>query len=326
MSPLPMSRVRVSLAVLGLFVLTGLPSPARAGDRVVLVSWDGIRRDVLANLLQWQPLDQIPMQCPKARHDPVMPVECNGYYTCLPTLCKFQIVDSAVTEGKPLTRPQHAQMLSGYGPRETGEITNAGRRSLPPGLSIYERIAAGRSDVFTVHIAGRKYVGAGIIRWAKSSGALRLDMRRGARDDYTGRNTTAKVGPALDEVGDSPFFLFVHYKAADVLGHSVGDGGSQYREAIVQNDNQLGDLLKLLEARGLLDTTEVFVTTDHGFHGIFHVNPNDSLVNETWFASYRHNLSGEATSVLDVTPTVLKALGIAIDSEDPPFRGRSLVK
>jgi len=318
-------RFRVSLVAVGLASLVVLPLPVRAGDHVVLVSWDGIRRDVLESLLKWQPLGETPVACPTARHDVVMPTECNGYLTCLPTMCNFDIVNSAATEGKPLTRPQHAQMLSGYGPLETGEITNAGRRSLPPGLSIYERIAAARSDVFTVHIAGRKYVGAGIIRWAKKSGALKLDMRRGGRDDYTGRNTTAKVPAALDAIGDSPFFLFIHYKAADVLGHSVGDGGPQYREAIMQNDIQLEQLLELLEARGLLATTEVFVTTDHGFHGIFHVNPDDPLVNRTWFASNRQNLSGEATSVLDVTPTVLKALGIAVDTEDPPYRGRPLV-
>jgi hypothetical protein len=299
---------------------------AHASDRVVLVSWDGIRRDVLQELLQWQPLGEIPRACPQARHPIVMPTECNGYLTCLPALCNFQIVDSAVTEGKPLTRPQHAQMLSGYGPAETGEITNAGKTSLPPGFTVYERIAAARPEVFTAHIAGRKFVGQGIIRWAVQSGALRLDLRRGGRDNYGGANTTKRVVEALDAIGAKPFFLFVHYKAADVLAHRSSDNGKQYREAIVQNDVQLAGVLQLLVDRDLLPTTEVFVTTDHGFRGIFHVNGSDPAIAQTWFASLRHDLGASASSVLDVTPTVLTTLGIPVDSINPPFRGRSMAR
>ena len=320
-------RTHLRRFLLLLSVLTALApvGTAVAGDHVVLISWDGIRREVLQELLEWQPIGQTPQACPSARHEPVMPTECNGYLTCLPTLCNFQIIDSAVTEGKPLTRPQHAQMLSGYGPSETGEITNAGTQGLPPGYSIYERIAAARSDVYTVHIAGRKFVGMGIIRWASQSGALRLDMRRGGRDDYTGINTTERVIDALDAIADSPFFLFVHYKAADVVGHSVGEGSKQYREAIIQNDVQLGEVLKLLIDRDLLPTTEVFVTTDHGFHGIFHVNSEDPAITQTWFASLRHDLGLVGGSVLDVTPTMLSALGIPLDNAFPPYRGRSLL-
>jgi hypothetical protein len=313
-----------ALVVATAFILF-LPPAATAADRVVLISWDGIRRDILQELLQWQEIGETPEACPSARHEPVMPTECNGYLTCLPALCNFQIIDSAVTEGKPLTRPQHAQMLSGYGPAETGEITNAGTRGMPPGYTVYERIAAARPEVFTAHIAGRKFVGKGIIRWAVKSGALKLDMRRGGRDSYTGINTTKRVMQALDTIADSPFFLFIHYKAADVLGHTVGDGSKQYREAIRQNDNQLGAVLQLLINRDLLPTTEIYVTTDHGFHGIFHVNPEDPAITQTWFASLRQDLGLVHNSVLDVTPTVLTTLGIPLDSASPPYRGASLV-
>lgn len=318
---------RFALALVSAVAVGGITSvpTALAGDRVVLISWDGIRRDVLQELMQWQDLGETPEACPNARNAPVMPQECNGYLTCLPNLCNFQLVESAVTEGKPLTRPQHAQMLSGYGPVETGEITNAGKNSLPPGFTIYERIAAARPEVFTVHIAGRKFVGQGIIRWAKRSGALKLDVRRGGRDNYTGINTTKRVVDALDQIGDSPFFLFVHYKAADVIAHRSSDNGKQYREAIVQSDLQLGAVLQLLINRELLPTTEVFVTTDHGFHGIFHVNASDPAITGTWFASLRHDLSPFPSTILDVTPTVLSTLAIPIENMVPPYRGRSIV-
>jgi hypothetical protein len=321
-----MSFSRALIAAFTLLVSVLMPPlTAQASDRVVLISWDGIRRDVLQELLQWQPVGATPVACPNGRHEPEMPTECNGYLTCLPTICNFQIIDSAVTEGKPLTRPQHAQMLSGYGPLETGDITNAGKRGLPPGFTVYERIAAARPDVFTAHIAGRKFVGMGIIRWAKRSGALTLDMRRGGRDNYTGANTTKRVVQALDLIADSPFFLFIHYKAADVVGHRVGDGSKQYREAIIQNDKQLAAVMQLLIDRELLPTTEVYVTTDHGFSGIFHVNSEEPAITQTWFASLRRDLGIVHNSVLDVTPTVLETLGIPLDDISPPYRGAPMV-
>jgi predicted AlkP superfamily pyrophosphatase or phosphodiesterase len=153
---------------------------------------------------------------------------------------------------------------------------------------------------------------------------LKLDMRRGGRDQYTGRNTTERAVAALEVIGSKPFFLFIHYKAADVLGHRVGDRSRQYREAIIQNDLQLWDLLLALIGHGLLTTTEIYVTTDHGFHGGLHTQEADPLVTNVWFASLRHNLIATSGSMLDVTPTVLRQLGIPLSIANPRYRGRPL--
>jgi hypothetical protein len=310
------------LTALGLVLAVG--APAAAADRVVLISWDGIRRDVLQDLLHWQNVNEVPQECPNAKHPMTLPTVCNGYLTCLPNICQFQITDSRVAEGKPLTKPQHAQMLTGYGPPETGDITNSGKNGVPPGYTIYERIDAARPEVATVHIGGRKFIGRSVTRWASRFGALDLDLRRGGRDGYTGDNTTDQVVVGLDFVGTSPFFMFIHYKAADVVAHRSGDAGQQYREAIIENDRQLGDVLQMLSQRGLLSTSQVFVTTDHGFSGIFHVNAELPQIAETWFASSSPILSGSpATTVLDVTPTILDVLGVDGSAADPPYRGQS---
>ncbi len=314
-----------SLGMLAAILLMGVGQPAGAGDRVVLASWDGVRRDVLHELLQWQPLAEEPVPCPTSRLVTIYPVECNGYQTCLPNLCRFQIIDSNDTEGKPLTRPQHAQMLTGYGPRETGEITNSGTAGVPPGLTIYERIAAARPEVRTVHVGGLKYIGQGVIHWATALGALNLAMRRGSRDQYTGENTTAQFQVGLDFIDGDPFFFFIHFKAADVVGHRAGARSNQYREAIMQNDAQLGSMLEILADYGVLDSTQVYVTTDHGFDGIFHTNINHATVSQTWIASSAHDLQPENARILDVAPTLLDALGIDTGNAEPPYRGHSLL-
>ena len=72
--------------------------------------------------------------------------------------------------------------------------------------------------------------------------------------------------------------------------------------------------------------TEIYVTTDHGFRRNMHVNPNEPLITNTWFASGKRNFDPTVSAtVLDVTPTILDRLGIAIDNVDPPYRGHSCI-
>jgi hypothetical protein len=281
---------------------------------------------VLHELLQWQPISELPTECPSARRPATIPQACGDYWTCLPQLCEFQVVDSMVTEGKPLTKPQHAQMLTGYGPAETGEISNSGRRGVPEGMTIYEHMRTVRPEIRTVHIAGLKFVGRGVTRFALENGSLDLFMRRGGRDGYTGVGTSDQVELALDTylTTPDPFFLFVHYKAADVVAHRAGDGSPQYREAIISIDNELGSVIQHLEDRGMLAGTKFYITTDHGFNGNLHVDPMVPQVVETWLAARDHDIVGPAT-MLDVTPTILDAFGIDVNLFDPPYRGHSLL-
>ena len=199
-----------SFVILASSIVAGSASIAPAAtDRVLLVSWDGVGRDVIEELLQWQPLGDEPIACPAKRWAATMPVQCGEVLTCLPSLCRFQLVSSWDSEGKPLTRPQHAQMLSGYGPGTTGVERNAGSSSLPPGYTLYEHLAEyfgpGHQNG---HIAGRKYVSRGIVRWADQSEALDVNLRRGGPDGRTGTNTTKRALPVIADFASEPFSAF----------------------------------------------------------------------------------------------------------------------
>lgn len=319
--PSPLRALAASL-----LVSAAMTTAASAADRVVLISWDGVRRDTLHELLEYQPIAEAPRECPHTTdREALMPEPCGDHWTCLPNLCQFQVVDSKDVEGKALTRPQHAQMLTGYGPQETGDITNSGRAGVPEGMTIYEHLAVVRPDVTTVHLAGLKFIGEGVISHAMGSGAIDLLLRRGSRDRYTGIDTTSQVEAGLDFLGGTPaFFFFIHYKAADVVGHRAGDRGRAYRQAIIGNDTQLGAVLALLDGWGQLEGTKVYVTTDHGFDGIFHINRDTPSVAETWLASNAHDLTPGEGSILDVTPTVLDAFGVDPNgAAGPPYRGVS---
>lgn len=315
---------RVALAALALLLATA--QPARAGDRMLAVSWDGVARRVLHELLEWQPATETPRDCPSQRFPAVPPQLCGERWTCLPTLCRFQIIDSWDSSGKPLTKPQHAQMLSGYGPDTTGVFRNSGAASMPEGYTVYERLKQSVGpQLKTVHVAGRKYVSMGVVSKATRNGALDVNARRGGPDNRTGVNTTQRVVPLIEEHASGPLFMFVHYKEADVTGHLWGADSDAYREAVVVIDHELGEVLAALESVGALSSTAVLVATDHGFTGRFHVS-RETTNTATWIAALNLDLrTDRAAKLLDVTPTILDYFGVAPAHVTPPLEGESLL-
>lgn len=299
---------------------------ANAADKLMLVSWDGASRHVVRELLHYQPVSETPIACPAQRFTAVMPQPCGEYWSCLPNLCQFQVIDSWDSEGKPLTKPQHAQMLTGYSPNTTGVFRNSGAASVPVGYTIYERLKAARGpELKTIHIAGRKYVGMGVTRKAQRNGAIDENARRGGPDKRTGVNTTQRAVPLIAKYAGGPFFFFVHYKEADVTAHLQSVDSAAYREALILIDRELGVLVAALDAHHAMPETSVIVTTDHGFTGRFHVS-RDTTNLETFVAALNLDLDETVSAkLLDVTPTVLDYFGVDMTGLTPPLEGRSLL-
>jgi len=321
--------VRFGVGIVTACAITAMlacPTPAAAKNKVLLISWDGVGRNILDELLYWQRTGEVPHVCPSKQKEGRMPQPCGEYLSCLPNLCRFQIIDSRIGPGKSLTRPQHAQMLSGYGPATTGIVGNSGRSKLPTGFSIYERLDQALGvGTGTGHVAGRKFVSRGVVVEAKRDGALDVLDGRGGPDRGSGANTTEKALKALDEIDGDVFLLFVHYKQADVYGHTAGSTTARHREAIEDADAELGVLIHELAARGILDDTAIYVTTDHGFNGNQHLNRTTAVVH-TWIASRDHNLVTDIdATVLDVVPTILDEFGIDFSGFQPPLEGVSLL-
>ncbi len=300
---------------------------AENGRNLILVSWDGVRRDRLHTLLEWQPLGESPRVCPNVTQPPRMPVVCGQVQSCMPTLCAFQVIDSQTVGHKTMTRPQHATMLSGYTAEQTGVRSNSGGR-LPPGLSIYERIAQLIGPSVRIgHIAMPKYVSQGVTRWARRAGLFDVYNKPAGPDGFTGRNTVKRVIPALQELSSGRFFLFAHFKTADKMAHKAGDRGDRYLEAIMNIDARLGEMRQALVDLGVARNTDIYVTTDHGFHGRRHVIDDFPTNVETWIASSAHDLDGSSTAqVIDVVPTILSKLGADLGQVDPPFPGLSRLR
>ncbi len=325
---LPLSVVAAALAL----VASGGSSP-RAADppyqSVVLISWDGVRRDVLYEMMHWQPAAETPVACPSKLFEPRMPTLCGDYWTCLPTICRFQIVDSRVVPGKPMTRVQHAAMLSGEPPEVTGIYTNNGGGRMTQGISIYERLYDKLGSSFRMaHVGMYKYTISGILSWARELGILDEDniAGRGGPDKFTGVATNENFLPYLEQFAGERFFAFEHQKGVDWCGHNIGDSSIQYREALMQTDTRLQEVLDKLVELNIDDTTLVLIATDHGFEGNVHLGRRRQSVTRTWIASSLPKLECyPRATVLDVVPTILDALGIDPSTNYPELTGRSLI-
>jgi len=306
-------------------------SPAAAsGDyqRVVLVSWDGVRRDVLLELL-----DAADPAVPCWRDGTVFPVATGRLnaagqpgYTCLPALAgikppdaletspaygPFQVVAAHTTnDGETYTKPQHASMLSGYNAAVHGLLGNKTAARMPEGATIYERLMnaydpltpTGRNGfVFrTHHSADRKYIGSSIYYWAKRSKALQTTTSHGL--ETAGRPGALQFAAKSFErwrydaesrgLPDPGFFMFLHFKYPDTSGHVNGDGSRQYRQAIIETDRRLYGLMELLHQYGW-DDAAILVTTDHGFDGVYHSRNAGRLVFNTWIAARNVQLTAD---------------------------------
>jgi len=295
--------------------------------RAVLVSWDGVQRDVFLELLE---RDDPTVPCTEAGDVFPLPtgrVDGQGapVYTCLPTLggvkpsdapaespayAAFQVIASHTTnDGNTMTKPQHTSMLTGYNTETHGITQNITKGHPPEGTTIYERLMNAfdppspegdrNGDLFHTHHSGdRKYVGKAIYYWAKKNRALQV--KTGTGNEKAGRPGALRYAERsferwkldAESIGqtDTPFFMFLHFKATDWAGHRNGDGSRQYRRVIMEADRKLYDLLELLRRYGW-DDAAVLVTTDHGFHRDQHVRNGGRTVFNTWLAAHNVQLT-----------------------------------
>ena len=67
-------------------------------------------------------------------------------------------------------------------------------------------------------------------------------------------------------IGHWPAFIAVYLPAVDEVGHERGCDSPEYREAVANLDEVIGEVLEAFEAGGMLDELTIVLTADHGFH------------------------------------------------------------
>ncbi|HXC53079.1 MAG TPA: alkaline phosphatase family protein [Candidatus Limnocylindrales bacterium] len=324
------------------FILAALLIPVAAfaqmspwGDyhRAVLVSWDGVRRDVLFDLLErsdplqpcWDGGDVFPVAT--GRSD----AQGNAVYTCLPALggavpfdapegspayAPFQMIASHTTnDGTTMTKPQHTSMLTGLNTETHGLVGNETKGPIAPGITIYEILMDafdppnefGERDgtiLRTHQSSDRKYVGRAIDNWARRSGALQVATGHGNGDGmnpgplrHAERSFEKWKQDELEMgLGETYFFMFLHFKTTDWTGHRSGADSRAYRRVITETDRKLYMLMEMLRHYGWGDAA-ILVTTDHGFHRVQHARGAGRVVFNTWLGAHNVTLHTDQVPV-----------------------------
>jgi arylsulfatase A-like enzyme len=167
----------------------------------------------------------------------------------------------------PLTRPAHASLLTGLLPPEHGVRDNLPAKLDPsiPTLATRLKAAGYRTAAFVgSFLLGR---GSGFEAGFDVMG----DGSAEGVNDSIGPRAERRAGEVADEAlaylasASPPFFLWVHFYDP----HAPYDppeplAGKGYAGEVAYTDSQIGRLVAALRDRGLLDSTLVVATADHG--------------------------------------------------------------
>lgn len=213
-----------------------------------------------------------------------------------------------------MSSPNWASLLMGAGPESHGIDSNAWR---PPNWagSAYCGRADGAGWPTLFGVLARQRPGAksvvvhdwfGIKRLIAHDGADRRRFR-----SYPGWAT--RVTKRLIRRHE-PTLTFLHLDHVDKAGHAYGFDAWQYHRAVAEADAYVGELLDLLEARGLAEHSLVMIVSDHGGIGRNHGGDTAEELDVPWILWGRGvaaglRLPGEI-SVTDTAPTLAYALGL----------------
>ncbi len=253
------------------------PAPPEPPKRVVIISEDGLRPDVISDELT-------------PRH--------------MALLAEGARAKSAETIPQSDTLPSHASMLSGVGAREHGLWWNSyksdrGYIHVPTIFS-----AAHDNGLSTAMIVGKPK-----LRHIASPGTV----DHYERPSYLCGGVARRAGKYFVEA--KPDLMFVHFSDPDENGHSHGWMSPEYKKSVRASDKCLATLLAAIDGSGFADSTLVIVTADHGGHGKKHSDGHVSVDREIpWIVRGpgvgRGVLLDETVKTVDTAATTLAALGL----------------
>lgn len=289
----------------------------KAQASVIVISWDGVQREHLQQLLD---AGRLPNLARLAAEGAFIPME--------------------VTNHKTDTKAGHTEMLTGYGPDVTGVYNNAKYGAIPAGLSIFERVedAFGDDGITTVFLTGKSHhigslpAGRRKVKGKKKKKAMQpaepwniarknIDVWDGDKSRHADEVGALAFGH-LNEYKKKRFLFFIHFSDPDHAGHKFGENSAEHEKAIILCDTWLGKLRGELAELGIDGRTALLVTTDHGFDEGARSHKNAPHI---WLAANRKS-NVKSADQMDVAPTVLKLFGVDTKSAKPPLPGKPLVE
>jgi LysM repeat protein len=225
------------------------PTPSSGGLRnLIIVIWDGAQR---AHLLEMLDGGQLPnLRAFISENQPLM----------LPVIQSATCQPGSGAGYRTETGPGNSAIATGLGYGGMSNWQNADPHAIPDGKTLWEWFKGRGYYTGIVSTKDRPFWPHDPLRNARPE----IDYWRVGEQPQSWVTDNALYFVQLH--ASSPFFLWVHYKEPDTLGHASGENSAEYSQALVTNDQQFGRLIRDLRARGLEGQTLVVLTTDHGFN------------------------------------------------------------
>ncbi len=260
------------------------PTPLPRIERVLIVSFDGLRPDAIA----------------AAEMDNVIALMQSGAYTL-----------TAQTIMPSVTLPSHASMLVGTCPAK--HIVRWNEYVPENGFAI-------GTDIFDlVHSAGLQTIMlAGKEKLSQITEPTSLDFYA-LVDETDKKDDPYSIEELAIEHAIRGFnLMFVHFPNGDLQGHEYGWMSHQQLRAYARDDVSLGHILDALKQIGAYDTTIIIITSDHGGHETTHGYnvPEDMTI--PWIISGPRVLPAQITTqvhTMDTAATTAFVLGLPLPPE-----------
>jgi predicted AlkP superfamily pyrophosphatase or phosphodiesterase len=265
-------------------VPTVTSTPAPRFERVLIVSFDGLRPDAIN----------------EAHMTNVISLMQSGAFTY-----------SAQTILPSTTLPSHASMLVGTCPEKHIVRWNeyVPENGYAMGTDIFDLAHA--AGLRTVMVVGKEKLRQ-ITEPASTDYFAFVDSTDKIKDPLTIEQL------AMQQILQGFGLMFVHFPSGDLAGHDHGWMSRQQLRAYADDDEAFGFILDTLRNHGLFQSTLIIVTADHGGHDTTH---GTAMLEDTiipWIISgYGIQPMQLTTQVLttDTAATAAFALGLPIPSE-----------
>jgi hypothetical protein len=260
---------------------TSTPAPLPRIERVLIVSFDGLRPDAIE----------------AANMETVQELMRNGAYTL-----------SAQTIHPSLTLPAHASMLVGTCPAKHIVRWNlyVPQNGYALGTDIFDLAKA--ADLRTVMIVAKQKLRQ--VTEPPSTDSF-------AYHDTTDKNSApfSVLRLSLNQINEGFGLMFVHFGEGDLEGHASGWMSRAQLGVYGREDRGLGSMIQTLKDKGMYETTLIIVTSDHGGHESTHGTdlPEDMTI--PWVISGPGIVPGELQTqvhIMDTAATAAFALGLPL--------------
>ena len=260
------------------------PTPLPKSSRVLIVSFDGLRPDAIA----------------EANMVNVMALMQSGAYTL-----------GAQTIFPPVTLPSHSSMLVGTCPAKHIVRWNeyVPKNGYAIGIDLFD--IAHAAGLRTVMVVGKEKLRQ-VTEPASTDYFAFVDDTDRIEDRYRIEQL------AIQQLAVGFSLMFVHFPNGDLAGHDSGWMSRRQLETYANDDESLGFILESLKSREMYEDTLIIISSDHGGHETTHGidTPEDMTI--PWVVSGPGISPMQLTTqvhTMDTAATAAFALGLPIPPE-----------